>query len=143
MGLLSKLLNKMGITRSEQVVVESPPSSLSTWLTLLDSQALSGQPSVLSKRVQNSTEFMDTLQGLILEKSRLEREEAQMRSLVAAQPLMPHGLYNPRLYHDGIQWVCVWGAEAQSKVVGRGNCPQEALGDFDAAWTGTKGTGDE
>jgi hypothetical protein len=86
---------------------------------------------------------MDSLQGLILERSRTDLEEAQIRSATAAIPLMPHVMYSPRLYHDGFQWVAVWGVEAGSKVVGRGDCPQDALYHFDSIWRGQDNKGVE
>ncbi|TXH59142.1 MAG: hypothetical protein E6Q97_00520 [Desulfurellales bacterium] len=137
MGLLSRLFHKLGITRSEPIVVESPQNTLSTWVAQLDSLALSGQPSVLLKRVQNTTEFMDTLQGLILERARAEVNDASIRAAVSAYPLLPHIRYSPRLYHDGLEWVCVWGGGTESSVVGRGESPRKALEQFDSKWNGT------
>lgn len=127
----------MGISRSEPIVVESPQNTLSTWVTHLDSLALSGQPSVLLKRVQNTTEFMDTLQGLILERAKNEAQEASIKAVVAGYPLLPHMRYGCRIFYDGLEWVCMFGSGEQA-VVGRGESPREATMNFDSAWNGTE-----
>lgn len=142
MGLLSRLFKRERASELPRVVAESPQSTLSTWISQLHSQVLSGQPSLQSKLVQNTTEFMDSLQGLILKRSEAELGEAELRTAVAAQSLLPHFRYNPRLYHDGVQWVAVWGVETESLVVGRGDYPAEALNNFDAAWNGNIAEGD-
>lgn len=142
MGLLSRLFKRERASELPRVVAESPQSTLSTWISQLHSQVLSGQPSLQSKLVQNTTEFMDSLQGLILLRSQAEKDEADYRATVAAMPLLPHLKYNPRLYHDGMQWVAVWGMDPASRVVGRGDCPSEALNNFDAVWTGNTAKGD-
>lgn len=77
---------------------------------------------------------MDTLQGLILERARNEANEAAVSACVAGYNLLPHVKYSPRLYHDGLQWVCVWGLE--TPIVGRGGSPREALYNFDKLWNG-------
>ena len=79
---------------------------------------------------------MDSLQGLILEKARLEKQEAEARSSAAMTQLLPHMQYSARLFHDGLTWICTWGTDPNSQVVGRGECPQEALSAFDMAWHG-------
>lgn len=79
---------------------------------------------------------MDTLQGLILEKARAELAEAEARNSAAMTHLLPHVRYSPRLFHDGVTWVCVWGTDPSSQIVGRGECPYEALGSFDMLWHG-------
>jgi hypothetical protein len=79
---------------------------------------------------------MDSLQGLILAKASLEKQEAEARSSIAMCQLLPHMQYSARLYHDGLTWICTWGTDPQSQVVGRGDCPQAALESFDMAWYG-------
>jgi len=102
----------------------------------MDSEVLSGQPSSVSERVMNTTQFMDSLQGLILEKARLDRDEAETRYNVTMTQMLPHVRYSARLFHDGLQWVCSWGIEPNSQLVARGDNPNEALQNFDMAWFG-------
>jgi hypothetical protein len=52
---------------------------------------------------------------------------------------MPHRLYTPAISHDGISWVAVAEFADGSKMVGRGECPSQALIDYDLQWLGVKG----
>lgn len=137
MKWLLNLFKRRERSESVRIVAESPPTTLSTWMSLMDSEVLSGPQSHLCKRVQSSTQFMDSLQGLILAKAQTELREAEARSSSAMAQLLPHMKYSARLFHDGITWICTWGTDPNSQVVGRGDCPQEALNAFDMAWHGT------
>lgn len=66
----------------------------------------------------------------------MELKEAEARSSASMMQLLPHMHYSARLFHDGITWVCTWGHDPNSQVVGRGECPQAALNAFDMAWHG-------
>lgn len=136
MKWLSKLFRKGKTTSSTRIVAESPPSTLSTWMTLLASQELYGQQSTHSRPELNTIEFMASLQDSISTRAKLECEEAQQRLHIAQEITRPHRVYNPRLTHDGIEWVCVWGSDPESQLVGRGNSPGVALMNFDLAWFG-------
>jgi len=144
MGLISRLFGRGRRQQSLRAGVESAPTTLSTWANLMDSKVLSGPVSTASERVSNTTLFMDSLQGLILAKAQLERDEAETRNASALTSMLPHVRYSARLHHDGLQWICSWGTDPQSQLVGRGACPSEALENFDLAWYGeTRGGNDK
>ena len=79
---------------------------------------------------------MASLQDSISTRAKLECKEAQQRLTIAQQVTLPHRIYNPRLTHDGIEWVCVWGSDPEAQLVGRGSSPGAALMNFDLAWYG-------
>lgn len=76
---------------------------------------------------------------------RLEREiaeskleQANTRLLTAQMANLPHRTYIPTLKHDGVEWVAIAEFYEGIKLVGRGDCPQAALADFDNQWLGIK-----
>jgi len=87
------------------------------------------------------------IQTLKLIKVRAEAETADYQRRLAMQQLRPCKLYPVLMYHDGLRWVCSYGvfgreylaylpdrALGQSGVEAYGNCPEEALQNFDAMW---------
>ena len=135
MKWLSRFLSKDKTSSHTQVVAESPHSMLSTWATLLASQGQFGPQYTRSEMAQSFIEFMASLQDLILTRARSESNEAEQRYITAQSTTLPHRVYGAKLYHDGVEWVCVWGGD-DSQLVGRGTCPAHALMNFDLAWFG-------
>jgi hypothetical protein len=85
---------------------------------------------------QSFIKFMASLQDLILIRATSESNEAEQRYIAAQSSCLPHRVYGAKLYHDGVEWVCVWGGDSDSQLVGRGSCPAHALMNFDLAWFG-------
>ena len=47
----------------------------------------------------------------------------------------PSVIWKPKLSIDGDQWCALFGDDLQSGVAGFGSSPQEAMWDFDKAWS--------
>lgn len=93
-----------------------------------------------------------TLQTLKLIKARAEAETAEYQKRLTMQQFRPCKLYPVIIYHDGIRWVCSYGvfgdkyrdylpdsALGDSGVEAYGECPEEAMQNFDALWVGNVG----
>jgi len=63
------------------------------------------------------------------------QQAARVRATLAA---MPHMVYGCTVFNDGISWIARLEMAEGTTLVGRGNCPQAALMDFDNQWTGVK-----
>lgn len=146
MKLLSKLRMKLANLLSPRGVgLSSPNTSLMNPLTPAHWELLSGLLSLLSSMGPSSTSDSDTIHQLQtqIEQKKLEILHQEMRLAKAetyhiqAQSL-PHRLYPPMLYHDGVSWVAVQELANNSTIVGRGDCPQAALVDYDNQWLGIK-----
>lgn len=53
----------------------------------------------------------------------------------AAEQMRPAVSFKPRLSIDGDQWCALYGDDLQSGVAGFGKSPEEAMWDFDKAWS--------
>jgi hypothetical protein len=53
----------------------------------------------------------------------------------AYEQMRPAVLFKPALSIDGDQWCALYGDNLQDGVAGFGNSPDDAMRDFDAAWT--------
>lgn len=47
----------------------------------------------------------------------------------------PSVVFKPRLYPDGNKWCALYGEDLQSGVAGFGDCPFDAMLDFDRAFS--------
>lgn len=92
------------------------------------------------------------LQTFKIMKAKTEAETAEFQKRLVMQQFRPCKLYPVIVYHDGMRWVCSYGvfgdkyrdylpdtALGQSGVEAYGNCPEEAMQNFDAMWVGNVG----
>jgi len=92
------------------------------------------------------------LQTFKIMKAKIEAETAEFQKRLVMQQFRPCKLYPVIVYHDGMRWVCSYGvfgdkyrdylpdtALGQSGVEAYGNCPEEAMQNFDAMWVGNVG----
>jgi hypothetical protein len=59
---------------------------------------------------------------------------AQEASITEQARRAPHVLMRPRIFPDGNVWCALYGDNIQEGVVGFGETPEAAAGDFDLAW---------
>lgn len=146
MTLFSKLRMKLARWLLPHDAVLSSPSTLSTNpLTPDNWETLRGLLSLVSSMAPSSTRDSAAIHQLEVELLQQQKEVAKQewqtehaRTVIAQRSTMPHQTYLPHLHHDGIQWVAeVEFAEGEA-IVGRGNCPNAALIDFDNQWLGLK-----
>lgn len=71
-----------------------------------------------------------------LDRLRLKRERTLLYQ--AKMEGAPHRIYNPLLFHDGVSWIAKADFGKGPNLVGRGDCPFEALQDYDEQWLGIK-----
>ena len=48
--------------------------------------------------------------------------------------MAPHVVLRARIYQDGDEWCCLYGASFQEGVVGFGGTPAKAANAFDTIW---------
>ena len=94
--------------------------------------------STLLSKEPNSTDVLANslkLENQILaERLNAERAMTQRNEI----DLLPHRLYGVSLTNDGLQWIAKLEVSEGVLVVGSGECPSQALMDFDKQWLGTK-----
>ena len=54
---------------------------------------------------------------------------------VQHQMTRPSVLYRPAIMKDGNAWIALLGEDLQVGVVGTGDTPEQAMADFDRAWS--------
>ena len=65
-----------------------------------------------------------------------QAEQAQYAAQYAeAERARPSVLFRPSINIDGNQWLVIYGENIQDGVCGCGDSPDEAMRDFDRAWT--------
>lgn len=91
-----------------------------------------------SKQESNITANTDTISSLKREIQRELLDKAQAERIHAQTMLLPHMQYGPTLNFDSLEWVATFGFDSDGNplLVGRGNCPQAALNNFNEKWYG-------
>ena len=111
-------------------------------------EELCGHLSTLLKLGRSSIQHMDTshqyrrqeeLHQLEIKLSNQELLTEEAETLFQQARGAPHRTYAPAVTHDGMHWVAVAKFIDGTQLVGRGNCPSEALTDYDLQWLGAKG----
>lgn len=104
---------------------------------------LSGQHYLPSKQEPNSTGVTDTTRQhqereaeLKVEQQKILVQAAEAERMRMQSYNLPHRCYPPMMSHDGLEWVAVAEFHNGSKLVGRGQCPQDALIDYSNQWLG-------
>ena len=138
MGLLTHLRLKMA---SLLLGPRETTSSLNMPLTnQLDPKQLEQLFSMLSTLLsmeQSSTSRMEISHPLIQRFHQARANEAEENWTSASSANLPHRIYAAQLAHDGMSWICKYGAPGEDPLlVGRGNNPAQAIDDFDNKWQG-------
>lgn len=94
--------------------------------------------STLLKPEQNTVK--DLSEVVQLERKIAEQKlEAETANAVNNQKKnLPHTFYGVGLMNDGVSWIAKAQLTDGTVLVGRGDCPAEALTDFDEQWLGIK-----
>jgi len=137
MAWLSRLLMKMAYLVSPQQFVTSwhqlESQSLSPTILERPSSPLSPQSST-DQRCLTDTERFHQLQADLVAQN---LETAKFNTALVRMAVLPHRQYVCQLKHDGMEWIAVYGSEEMGNLlVGRGECPANALRDFDNKWLG-------
>lgn len=90
------------------------------------------------------------IKSLQLLKAKTEADTAEYQKRLVMQQFRPCNMRPVVIYHDGMRWVCSFGvlgdaykdylpdtALGQSGVEAYGECPEQALQNFDAMWIGS------
>lgn len=89
------------------------------------------------------------IQSMQLMKAKNEAEASEYQKRLVMQQFRPCKIYPVMIYHDGIRWVCSYGvlsdqyrdylphnALGQTGVEAYGECPEDAMKNFDSMWVG-------
>jgi len=95
------------------------------------------------------------IQTFTLVEAKSKAETAELQKRLVMQQFRPCKLYPTIIYHDGLRWVCSYGAIHGTLsdylpddienigVTAYGMCPEEAMQNFDGLWVGTEEESDE
>ena len=62
-------------------------------------------------------------------------EHGCLQTQILREQLRPSTIYKPKLYMDGNWWCALYGENIQRGVSAFGETPEEAMKNFDIAWT--------
>jgi len=62
-------------------------------------------------------------------------EHGYLQTKILKEQLRPSTIYRPKLYMDGSWWCALYGENIQVGVSAFGETPEEAMKNFDIAWT--------
>ena len=78
------------------------------------------------------------LKQLKLQEQQFLTKHAELRLCHALKAFSPSNCFPVRIYRDGSRWVCVFECDPDPMkcCIAYGDCPKQAMDNFDAFWNG-------